>query len=131
MVAIAENVGLLSSLEHLRPRRDAAGLYQLNDDATGALLLYLKDLKRRAARSRSGCARCCATAGYRLMDPDPRAFWFKFETVNREDWTGQKLDVTNWEDEISFIKWTVTALDAGSRASLIVMLLVIIARRAS
>jgi putative ABC transport system permease protein len=48
--------------------------------------------------------------GYGVMDNDPRAFWFKFEVVNRENWTGQKLDVTNWEDEISFMKWTVDAL---------------------
>ena len=60
------------------------------------------------------------------MDPDPRAFWLKFETVNREDWTGQKLDVTTWEDEISFIQWTVTAHRPGSPCTLIGVLLVII-----
>ena len=47
----------------------------------------------------------CAKAGYQVMEHDPRAFWMKFETVNREDWTGQKLDVTTWEDEISFLQW--------------------------
>ena len=30
--------------------------------------------------------------------------------MSREDWTGQKLDVTTWEDEISFVTWTLTAL---------------------
>ena len=44
------------------------------------------------------------------MTPDPRAFWFKFQSVSREDWTGQKLDITSWEDEISFMSWTLTAL---------------------
>ena len=61
------------------------------------------------AGRRSGCARVLAAAGYRVMDADPRAFWEKFETVNREGWTGQKLDVTTWEDEISFIQWILTA----------------------
>jgi hypothetical protein len=27
-----------------------------------------------------------------------RPFFAKFDSVNRESWTGQKLDVTNWED---------------------------------
>jgi ABC-type antimicrobial peptide transport system permease subunit len=49
-------------------------------------------------------------AGYQLMDNDPRSFWMKFEVVNREGWTGQKLDITNWEDEISFVRWVVQAL---------------------
>jgi ABC-type lipoprotein release transport system permease subunit len=34
----------------------------------------------------------------------------KFQSVSREDWTGQKLDVTTWEDEISFITWVLSAL---------------------
>ena len=49
-------------------------------------------------------------AGYRVMTPDPRAFWMKFQSVAREDWTGQKLDVTSWEDELSFMMWTLQAL---------------------
>ena len=46
-------------------------------------------------------------AGYTMMDEDPRAFWFKFENVSREPWVGQRLDLTNWHDEVSFVAWTV------------------------
>jgi ABC-type antimicrobial peptide transport system permease subunit len=60
------------------------------------------------------------------MDPDPRAFWFKFETVNREGWTGQKLDVTTWEDEISFIQWTVTAITWLSYTLIGILLVIIV-----
>ena len=72
-------------------------------------MLYLKDMSD-IPRCRSGCERSWPAAGYQLMDGDPRAFWLKFAAVNREDWTGQKLDVTTWEDEISFVKWTLTAI---------------------
>ena len=41
------------------------------------------------------------------MDPDPRPFFVKFDSVNRESWTGQKLDVTTWEDEAIFAVWLV------------------------
>jgi putative ABC transport system permease protein len=64
-------------------------------------------------------------SGYRVMTADPRAFWMKFQSVSREDWTGQKLDVTTWEDEISFITWILSALK-GLTGVLITILLGII-----
>ena len=73
-------------------------------------MLTCKDLDSRSRRSQARLRQSLEQAGYRVMEHDPRAFWMKFETVNREDWTGQKLDVTTWEDEISFMKWTLTAL---------------------
>jgi hypothetical protein len=78
-----------------------------------ALFLYLKDLKD-VPRVQERLRRVLPAAGYQLMDPDPRAFWMKFQSVAREDWTGQKLDVTNWEDEISFMTWTLKALQGMS-----------------
>ena len=101
------------------------GLYQMNDQATGALFLYLKDL-RKVPQVQERLRNVLASAGYQLMDPDPRAFWFKFETVNREGWTGQKLDVTTWEDEISFIQWTVTAITWLSYTLIGILLVIIV-----
>ena len=50
-------------------------------------------------------------AGYTRDGADANPFWMKFQTVNREDWTGQKLDVTTWEDEVSFLTWTLKVID--------------------
>ena len=91
-------------------------LYQYQPGTTGAIQLYLRpealpQLDAVAARLRSALA----DAGYRLMDPDPRAFWMKFDSVAREDWTGQKLDVTSWEDELSFLTWTLQANESRAR----------------
>jgi ABC-type lipoprotein release transport system permease subunit len=49
----------------------------------------------------------------------------KFQSVAREDWTGQKLDVTSWEDEISFMTWTLQALN-GLTFVLITILIAIV-----
>ncbi|MBJ6763093.1 ABC transporter permease [Myxococcaceae bacterium JPH2] len=124
VVAIAANVGMLSSFNVYVPSATLRALYRLKDDTTGAILLYLKDLKQVPA-VQARLRQTLAAAGYELMDNDPRAFWMKFDTVNREAWTGQKLDITNWEDEISFVKWTLTALNILS-GLLIAILLVII-----
>ena len=49
----------------------------------------------------------------------------KFQSVAREDWTGQMLDITSWEDEISFMTWTLSALK-GMSVVLIAILVAII-----
>ena len=96
-------------VERVRARaRRCATLYQLRTDATGALHIHLRedkvnDIGPLAARLRKSLEK----AGYRMMEPNPQAFWMKFERVNREEWTGQKLDVTTWEDELSFMMWTL------------------------
>jgi ABC-type lipoprotein release transport system permease subunit len=60
------------------------------------------------------------------MDPDPRPYWEKlFGKVNAEDWTGQKLDVTTWEDEMTFLSWILSAI-LSITAVLIFVLLVIV-----
>jgi putative ABC transport system permease protein len=125
VVAIAANVGMMSSWNTFVPSKSLRDLYQLKADATGALYLYLKDMKDIPAVQQRLREKLTA-AGYTLMDNDPRAYWFKFDVVNREGWTGQKLDITNWEDEISFVKWVVTALGAIT-SGLTFLLLVVIA----
>jgi len=65
-------------------------------------------------------------AGYRLMDPDPKPFFMKFQSVAREDWTGQKLDVTTWEDELSFMMWTLKALDGLTFVLMLILLGIVV-----
>jgi putative ABC transport system permease protein len=126
VVAIAKSLGLLSSWTTFVPIATLRTLYQLRPDATGVVQIMLKPkavehVNEIAARLRT----TLETAGYRVMDADPRAFWMKFQSVSREDWTGQKLDVTTWEDEISFITWTLKALQ-GLTFVLITILLGIV-----
>jgi len=124
LVAIAKNVGLLGQWNVFIPEVSLRELYQITDDATSVLMIHLRnvdDMSRVAERLRAALTK----AGYRVMDWDPVVFWMKFEKVNREDWTGQKLDITTWKDEMSFFSWVLTALDALT-AMLITILLVIV-----
>jgi putative ABC transport system permease protein len=126
VVAIAKGLGLLSSWNSFVPIQSLRALYQLNQDATGVVQIVLerKDLDRIpeiSARLRQSLEK----SGFRIMTPDPRAFWMKFQSVSREDWTGQKLDVTTWEDELSFMTWTMGALD-GLTVVLIIILMTIV-----
>ena len=125
VAAVARNIGILSSFSAFMPAETLRRLYNLNDRTTGAIHLYLKDPARSAqvaARLRDGLVQ----AGWRVMDPDPRPYWEKlFAKVNAEDWTGQKLDVTTWEDELTFLSWILSAI-LGITGVLIFILLVIV-----
>ncbi len=108
VVAIVKGMGMLSQFSCFLNEETLRQLYQLKDDTTGALQIYLptsdlEEIKKVQARLREGLT----NAGYAMMDEDPRAFWFKFENVSREPWVGQRLDLTNWHDEVSFVAWTV------------------------
>jgi len=125
VVAIAQDMGIISAWNIFVPDKSLRGLYQLNEDTTGALHVYLKDIKR-IPQDLDRLRKAFTDAGYILMDREAAPFWQKFESVNREDWTGQKLDLTTWEEEMSFFKWTVAAID-GLMYVLISVLLIIIA----
>jgi putative ABC transport system permease protein len=127
VVAIAKDVGLLSKWNVYVPSETLRSLYQLRADATGAIHLHLDerhldDIGNIAARLRGALSE----AGYRMMEPNPQPFWMKFQSVNREDWTGQKLDVTTWEDELSFITWTLKALQGLTTVLMIILVAIVV-----
>lgn len=113
VVAIAANMGMMSQFSSFINEGSLRQLYQLNDDTTGALMVYMPTTDLQALKKTQDKLRDALTkAGYVLMDEDPRAFFFKFENVTREAWTGQKLDITNWRDEVNFVSWTVDLMNA-------------------
>ncbi len=126
VAAVARNIGLLSAFNAFIPAETLRQLYQLKAGTTGAVQIYLEDADdsaKVAARLRGALS----DAGYRVMDPDPQPYWQKLMfKVNAEDWTGQKLDVTTWEDEMSFLSWIVTAVTWLGNV-LVTVLMVIVA----
>jgi putative ABC transport system permease protein len=126
VVAIAKSMGMMSQFSCFLNDATLRQLYQQKDDTTGALQVYLPtsdlaEVKRVQARLREALTK----AGFLLLDDDPRAFWFKFENVSREPWVGQKLDLTNWHDEVSFVAWTADLMSVVSFGLGLVLLMVI------
>jgi putative ABC transport system permease protein len=126
VVAIAKSMGLMSQFSSFMNAQTLRDLYQFNDDTTGALQIYLPkgdlaSVKQVQERLRTALG----NAGWQLMAEDPRAFFFKFENVSREAWTGQKLDITNWRDEVSFVSWTVDLMNVVAFVLGLVMLAIV------
>lgn len=124
VVAVAADVGVLSSFNTFMNDKGLRRLYQLNDGTTGALQLYLRDITR-APLVQERLRKALAAAGYELLQPDPRPFFVKFDNVNRESWTGQRLDVTFWEDEVSFVRWISVAIAFFGTGVIFVLVVVI------
>lgn len=125
VVAVAQDVGFLSSFSTYMPKSALRELYRLNDDTSGAVLVYLDDVAR-AEEAMVEVRTALTDAGFRVMDHQGVAFWMKFEQVASEDWVGQKYDVTLWEDEVSYMSWVIDVLDSLSFSLVAVLLLIII-----
>ncbi len=124
VVAIASDVGFMSNWNIFVPRQTILDLYRLNDKSTGVVMLYLDDPSESLPvmeKLRKGLAE----KGFLLRDHEPQPFFAKFEKVMGEDWLGQKLDLTIWSDEISFVLWITTALDLVSAFVIAVLGLII------
>ncbi|MEK7474326.1 MAG: FtsX-like permease family protein [Candidatus Coatesbacteria bacterium] len=121
VVAIAHDLGLMSAFSSFVSMPALTRMYRMTDDSTGVILVYLKDIGKAPAvieRLRAAFLK----GGWKLMDPDPNPFFMKFDKVNREAWTGQKLDLTTWKDELTFMSWVFTALDAITLILVVVLL---------
>ncbi len=106
IAAIAKDMGMMSSFSMFLHHKTLRELYQMRDDQSGAMHIFVRDVERVdeiAAKLRTAIA----TAGFKVMDPVPEPFFRKFQGVAREDWTGQKIDVTTWSDEMAFMRYTL------------------------
>ena len=126
VAVIVKNVGLLSSFSAFIQADTLRRLYGLSPEATGAIHLFLKDRADApavAARLREVLAR----EGWRIMEPDPQPYYMKlFQTVPSEDWTGQKLDVTTWADELGQFKQFIVGINVFTGLLVFLLLVVVI-----
>jgi putative ABC transport system permease protein len=125
VVAVARDMGFLSNFSVFVPRRTVLNLDRRGDDTTGAVWVYLKDI-RRASEVRKQLEGVLGKAGFQILEHDPRPFFFKFQKIVGQDWRGLRLDLTTWDDEVSFINWIVASLN-GLSVFLVAVLGLIIA----
>lgn len=120
VVAVAEDVGLLSNFAFFVPKDALRQVYQLNATTTGMVMVYLKD----PDDSREALAKlrpALQEAGYDIMEHSNRPIFVKFQQVRGEDWTGQKLDLTTWQDEVDLLNLILTAVNAVSFFLIVVL----------
>lgn len=125
VVAIGKDLGMLSNFSVFVPKKLIWDLYQLEPSTSGAVMVYLKDIER-ANEVMAELHEKLAARGFAVMEHEPTSFFMKFEKVSGEDWRGQKLDLTIWKDEVSFLTWALNTVN-GISFFLITILMIIIA----
>ncbi len=125
VVAVLKDIGFLSQFSIMAHKDDLRDIYQMNEDSSGQIMIYLKSLKD-VPIVENRLRRVFEEKGYSMMEKESAPFWAKFERVANQTWTGQKLDITTWEDEISFLKWIIITLKGLSISLVAVLLLIII-----
>lgn len=125
VAAIAKDMGFMSNWSMFLRSQDVHDLYQIEPGSSSVLMIYLKD-PGKAEEVMAQLSDVLKQKGFRIMDHEAVPFFMKFETVAGEDWTGQKLDLTIWKDEVSYLDWIVNAID-GLSFFLVGILMAIIA----
>lgn len=123
--AVLKDIGFLSQFGIFLHKEDLREIYQMNDNTTGQIMIYLKNVKD-VPKLENDLRNTLDKKGYRLMEKESKPFWMKFERVTSETWTGQKIDVTTWEDEISFMKWIIKTFSVLSVLLVSVLLFIIV-----
>lgn len=113
VVAVAQDVGLLSNFAMFVPKETVRNLYQLSDSTTGMIMAYVEE-PEESRQALGELRKALEERGYNLLDHQAQPYFAKFEQVRGEDWTGQKLDLTTWQDQISFLDLIITAVNTVS-----------------
>jgi putative ABC transport system permease protein len=124
VVAVAEDMGLMSDWNVYMPKASIDEIYHTASNTSGVIMVFLRDITQSESVM-SHLREVLKKEGFELMDHLSMPFFVKFDIADGEDWTGQKLDLTIWKDEVIFLTYFVNAFDTIS-AILIWILVVII-----
>ena len=125
VVAIAKDIGIMSGWSIFTPKQTVRDIYMMDKEATGAIQIYLPNADR-SDEVAEHLRKVISEAGYTLMDPLAEPFWMKFQVVTREEWTGQRIDITTWKEEMKFLTWSLDAFSALTWVLVTILLIIIV-----
>ncbi len=123
--AVLKDIGITVWPAVYGTKDDISDLYRFGENMTGKIMRYLKS-KKDVVKVQNRLKNLIGDEGYRLMEEESAPFWKKLDRVAKEEWTGQKIDITTWEDEISFMKWIITTFNSTVLYFLVVLMVIII-----
>ncbi len=125
LVGVLKDLGLMSQFSTFMNTDDTKEIYQITPTTSGQVMIFLKDINL-VPEIEDRLRKKIADAGYTLMDKDSQPFFMKFDRVSGESWTGQRVDITTWEDETSFLKWILQLLSALTYGLTFILLVIVV-----
>lgn len=121
---VAQDLGILSNFSMIVPNELLRELYQLNPNTAGVFHLILEDIDNApdvAARIRENLL----SLGHDVLPASEDPFFLKLQDLTNESWLGQQLDITTWNEEVSYLTWILTALTSLNAILTIILVLII------
>ncbi|MBL4868684.1 MAG: ABC transporter permease [Pseudomonadales bacterium] len=125
VVAVAEDVGMISSFFTFATRATVQNAMYLGENVSARILVYIED-REKAPEALEKLRRRFSQEGYEMTDYEASSLIRRWANLERQDWIGQRLDLTTWEDNISEAKIVVNSFTSISYV-LVTILSVIIA----
>ena len=123
--AIVEDIGMVSQFYSFTSREMVRKFMLVDDDVGTLILIYLKD-RDKAADKLYSLRKTLEEADFKLTDYQASSLYRRWQNLERQDWLGQRVDMTTWEDDISEARIVINSI-RGISYSLLVILSIIIA----
>lgn len=124
VVGVMEDVGMLSQMFAFMSRETVQNSLYLDDQVGARILVYFKD-RNQAFTALPRLQKALTDAGYHLTDYQKSSLMRRWVNIERQDWVGQKLDLTTWEDNLSEAKIVVNSFKSISFALMTILSIVI------
>jgi len=124
VVGIYQDIGLMTRMFAFTTNDVVRNVLQVGDDIGGRILIYLDD-REKAADFMRRLRDDLASRGFQFTEYQPSSLIMRWDDLERGDWTGQRLDMTTWRDNMSEVRMVIRAID-GISAILLVVLSVIV-----
>lgn len=123
--AIVEDIGMISQFFTFTSRPVIQDLMQVDKHVGTRLLIYLKD-REQADRSLIRVRQSLEQAGFKLTDYQASSLLRRWPNLERQDWLGQRLDITTWQDDIREAELVVNSIRGVSWMLLLILSIIIV-----
>lgn len=124
VVAVAEEVGALSSIFTFMSRETVAGAMNISEDISGNILVYLDD-KEASQEALFKIRDVLTDRGYELTEYEGVSLIKRWGTMERQPWMGQKIDTVTWQDNVKDAELVVKSINALSFVFLTILSIII------
>lgn len=122
--AIMEDVGMISRLFTFASRETIQDLMHLDDEVGARVLVYLKD-REHASETLPRVREALLEEGFQLTEYQSSSLMRRWMNLQNQDWLGQRLDVTTWEDDLSDAKVVIDSIRSVSYVLLTILSIII------
>lgn len=123
--AIVEDVGMVSQFFTFTSRPVVQELMQIDKHVGTRVLVYLKD-RDQADAAMIKIRSALETANFKLTEYQSSSLFRRWPNLERQDWLGQRLDLTTWQDDISEAEIVVDSIRGVSYVLLLILSVIIV-----